>query len=349
MIRLVLAKIIGYGTFLLTAALIYIAWTVDTEHPRSDVAEIDAPVVQISSNVPGQIISISVRNNAMVTEGDVLFQVDPEPYRLRLEQAQAELRAAESELAQGGRDIRTEQTNAEIAQKQIERAQLNADLAKQTLDRLTPLLKRGFVTAQQVDDAKTAYNDALVSLSQAEKQSQSAEEIIGTVEARQAQVETARAAVALAERDLANTTVRAPITGLISGLTTAKGGYVIMGEPFFAIIDTSRWEVVAFFRETELPKIAVGDSAEVFILADAELSLKGVVTAIGWGVRSNDEVTVLGLPVVANSLNWVRVARRFPVYLELHDAPPSLLRIGASAVVVVNRPVGRQDEIAAPE
>ena len=349
MIRRILGKLIGLGTFVLTAVLIYLAWTVDAEHPRSDAAEVDAPVVQISSNVPGRIISISVRNNAMVTEGEVLFQIDPEPYRLRLEQAKAELRATESELAQGGRNIRPEESNAEVAQKQIDRAQFNADLAKQTLDRLTPLLKRGFVTAQQVDEAQTAYNDALVSLAQAQQQSQGAEEIIGTVETREAQVETARATVALAERDLASTTVRAPITGLISGLTTARGGYVIIGQPVFAIIDTSRWEVVAFFQETELRRIAVGDNAEVFILADAELTLRGTVTAIGWGVRTTEEATVLGLPLVANSLNWVRVARRFPVYLELHDAPSSLLRIGASAVVVVNDPGGREDAIVAPD
>ena len=344
MIRIILAKVLGYGSFALTAVMIFLAWEAGAGNPRSDAAEIDAPIVQISSNVPGRIISIAVQNNATVNEGDILFQIDPEPYRLRLDQAKAELRAAESELAQGERNISTEESNAGVAQKQIERAQFNADLAKQTLDRLSPLLERGFVTAQEVDQAQTAYNDALVSLDQAMQQSQGATEIIGTLDTRQAEVEAAGAAVALAERDLANTTVRAPIGGSISGLTTARGEYVITGQTVFAMIDTSRWEAVAFFRETELPNISVGDSADIFIMADAELEIGGVVSAIGWGVRSTDEVDVLGLPVVSNSLNWVRVAKRFPVYLEMRDPPSSLLRIGASAVVIINDRSERPDD-----
>jgi len=336
MIRVVLAKIIGFGSFVLTAAMIWITWSQASTSPRSDAAEIDAPVVGVSANVPGRIISFSVQNNAAVRQGDVLFQIDPEPYRLRLDQANAELRAAESEVAQGERNIITEESNAGVAAKQIERAQYNADLAKQTLDRLTPLLKRGFVTAQQVDEAQTAYNDALVSLDQAVQQSQGADEIIGTLETRQAQVETARATVALAERDLASTTVKAPIDGLVSGLTTSQGEYVLTGQQVFVLIDTANWETVAFFRETELDNISIGDPAEIFIMADAELSITGRVSAIGWGVRTTEEANVLGLPVISNSLNWVRVAKRFPVYLEMDDPPSSLLRIGASAVVVIN-------------
>jgi multidrug efflux system membrane fusion protein len=347
MIRNFLAKIIGFGTFALTAFMVYLAWGEGSTHPQSDAAEIDAPVVQVSSNVPGRILSIPVQNNAEVKEGDVLIQIDPEPYRLRLEQAQAELRAAESEVAQGERNILTEESNADVAEKQIERAQFNAELAKQTLDRLTPLLERGFVTAQQVDQARTAYNDALVSLDQAVQQSQGATEVIGTLDTRRAQVDVAGAAVALAERDLENTTVRAPIDGIISGLTTARGEYVLTGEAVFAIIDSSAWEAVAFFRETQLPEIAVGDAVEVFIMADPERAVQGTVSALGWGVRTTDEVTLLGLPVVANSLNWVRVAKRFPVYIEMHDAPASLLRIGASAVVVVSG-ARRQDDPASP-
>ena len=98
-----------------------------------------------------------------------------------------------------------------MAQKQIERAQNNADLARQTLDRLEPLLSKGFVTAQQVDQARTAVSDALVSLDQALKQSEGASEVIGTLDTRQAQVDTAKATVALAKRDLENTTVKSAL------------------------------------------------------------------------------------------------------------------------------------------
>ncbi|MBN9332989.1 multidrug transporter subunit MdtN [Devosia sp.] len=333
--RAVLGKIIGYAVFTGTAVMIYLAWSAGLANPRSDVAEIEAPVIQISPTVPGRVVSINVSNNDTVKSGDVLFQIDPEPYKLRLEQAQAELRATQSELAQGERNIATEQTNADVAQKQIERAKFNADLAKQTLDRLEPLLDRGFVTAQQVDQARTAYNDALVSLDQALQQSQGASTVIGTLDTRQAQVDTAMATVALAQRDLDNTTIRAPFDGIVTGLTMPAGQYVVTGQTVFTMIDTSHWEAVAFFRETELPNIAIGDEVEVFVMANAKFPVSGTVSAIGWGVRSADAATILGLPIVSNSLNWVKVAKRFPVYVELHEPPTGLMRVGASAVVVI--------------
>ena len=101
------------------------------------------------------------------------------------------------------------------------------------------------------------------------------------------------------------------------------------------MIDTSHWEAVAFFRETELPNLAVGDSVDVFVMANSRLAVPGTISAIGWGVRSTDGATILGLPIIANSLNWVKVAKRFPVYVELHEPPVDLMRVGASAVVVV--------------
>lgn len=334
--RSVLGKIIGYGIMVVTLVLIYLAWATNVHSPRSDVAELEAPIVHVSSTVPGRVTAIAVSNNASVLKGDVLFRVDPEPYQLRLDQAQAEQRAAESELAQGQRNIATEQSNADVAQKQIERAQFNADLARQTLERLEPLLGRGFVTAQQVDQARTALNDAEVSLAQALQQSQGASQIIGTLDTRQAQVDTARATVALAQRDLDNTIVRAPFDGRIVGLTMATGEYVITGQTVFSLIDTSGWEAVAFFRETELPGISIGDHAQVFVMADADNPIAGTVSAIGWGVRSEDAATILGLPLVSNSLNWVKVAKRFPVYVHLHEPPDALMRVGASAVVVIS-------------
>ena len=341
--RAVLGRLVGYAILAVTAFMIYLAWSSTSTSPRTDVAELHAPVVHVSSTVPGRIISIAIDNNARVQKGDVLFQIDPASYELRLSQAEAELRAAESELAQGERNIATAQSNAEVAQKQIERAQNNADLAKQTLDRLEPLLAKGFVTAQQVDQARTAVSDALVSLDQALKQSEGASEVIGTLDTRQAQVDTATATVALAKRDLENTTVRAPFDGLVVGLTIPVGEFVITGQTVFSMIDTSAWEAIAYFRETELPAIRIGDRAEVFVMAAPDQPVMGTVVSTGWGVRSEEAATVLGLPIISNSLNWVKVAKRFPVYIHLEDPPEALMRVGASAEVTI---AGASEEAA---
>ena len=334
--RKILGRMIGYAVFLATIAMIYLAWSTVSTRPSTDVAELHAPVVHVSPTVPGRIISIAVENNARVKKGDVLFRLDPQSYQLRLDQAEAELRAAESELAQGQRNIATEQSNADVAQKQIERAQNNVDLAKQTLDRLEPLLSKGFVTAQQVDQSRTAYSDALVSLDQALQQSEGASQVIGTLDTRQAQVDTARATVALARRDLDNTTVRAAFDGLVVGLTVPVGEFVVTGQTVFSMIDTSGWEAVAYFRETELPAIRIGDKADVFVMAEPDRPISGTIVSMGWGIRSEEAVTVLGLPVVSSSLNWVKVAKRFPVYVALDDPPAELMRVGASAIVAIS-------------
>jgi len=346
----VIKRLIGLAiavvSFVAAVVGIYFSLNEINSSPRTDVAEISAPTIHVSPTVPGRIVSIAVQNNASVKKGDVLFQIDPQPYQLRLDQAQAELRAAQSEVEQGGRNIATAQSNADVAAKQIERARFNAELARQTLERLEPLLPKGYVTAQQVDQARTAYSDAQVSLDQALQQSQGATQVIGTLDTRKAQVDVAEATVALAQRDLDNTTVRAPFDGKVTGLEMAPGEYVITAQSIFTLIDTSGWEAVAFFRETELDAIRLGSRADVFVMADRSRRIQGEVESIGWGVRSGESANILGLPIVSSSLNWVKVAKRFPVYVKLHEPPADLMRIGSTAIVIVGQPPSETDAVS---
>jgi multidrug efflux system membrane fusion protein len=341
-----LAKLVGWG--IVVAAVAAVVWAVrfTESHPRTDAAEIDAPIVHIAASVPGRIVEFGVENNAAVKRGDTLFVVDPEPYRLRVAQARAEVTAAESEVRQGGRNLSGQEANASVASEQIRRARENLALAEKTLERLAALLPDGYVSAQQVDQARTSRNDARISLEQALTQSRGARDVIGTLETRQAQLEVAKATLALAERDLANTVVKAPFDGRVTGLKLAIGEWVVTGQTLATLIDTARWEASANFRETELAAIKVGNKAEVFVMSDPKTRIAGVVEGIGWGVRSDEAANVLGLPLVARSLNWVRVARRYPVTIKLIDPPQDLMRIGASAIVLVgNEPA---DHVAHP-
>ena len=330
-----LGKLIGWGIVAGAIAAGVLAVRDGERRPRTDAAEIEAPIVHLSASVPGRIVEFRVENNAAVKRGDALFVVDQEPYRLRVEQARAEVRAAESEVAQGERNLAGQEANASVAAEQIRRARENLGLAEKTLERLTALLPNGYVSAQQVDQAKTSRNDARISLEQALTQSRGARDVIGTLETRKAQLDVARATLALAERDLANTVVAAPFDGKVTGLKLAVGEWVVTGQTLATIIDTSRWEAAANFRETDLAAIRVGNRADVYVMSDRGRRLKGVVEGIGWGVRSDEGANVLGLPFVSRSLNWVRVARRYPVTIRLIDPPQELMRIGASAIVVV--------------
>ncbi|OCP02722.1 MULTISPECIES: multidrug transporter subunit MdtN [unclassified Ensifer] len=333
--RRTLARLLAPVVIASAVVAVYFAfWQVDRS-PRTDVAEVDAPTVAIAASVPGKVISVDVHNNASVKKGDVLFRLDPEPYRLRLEQARAELRAAQSEVAQGERNLDLERANADVADRQIARARNNARLARQTQERLEPLLPKRFVTEQQVAEARTAAADAEVSLAQALQSAHGANRVVGTLDTRKAQADVARATVALAERDLENTVVRAPFDGKIVGLRMVVGKVVVPAETLFTLIDTAEWEIVAFFRETELKAIGVGSRADVFVMADPERRISGTVVGVGWGVRSEESATILGIPIVSNSLNWVKVAKRFPVHVRLEGPPEDLMRVGASAVVTI--------------
>jgi len=237
--------------------------------PRTDDAFLLADVANVAPDVSGRITSLNVHDNQTVHAGDVLFIVDQEPYQLKLNSAKAQ-----------------------------------SLLAASTLERTEPLLGKGYVTEQQIDEAR-------------------------------AKKESSRASEAIAVHDLLNTTVRAPFDGKIVGLNVAVGEYANQGKPLFTMINTSKWYVVANFRETEIRKMKEGSDATVYVMAHPSESLQGHVDSVGWGVTSEDATVKNGIPTIQQSLNWVRLAQRFPVRILLDHPPEDLMRIGASAVVVV--------------
>ena len=331
--RLLAVVLIGGGLLAAVFAL-----TRGETAPRTDAAEVGATTIPVSALVPGRVIEVAVQNNSRVEAGDLLFRIDPEVYELRVAQARAALRTAEAGLVDRGRLIENELSALEISRAQVMRAQNNLALAQASLQRLENLLPQGFVTQQEVDTARTLAEDAQVTLNEALTAERMAEVRVGNLDAAQAQVELARATLALAERELANTRVTASVDGIVTGLNLGVGAGVVPGAPLFTLIDTSEWRVSALFRETDLRHIRIGAPAEVFVMQDAGRLIRGHVHSIAAGIRSTEEISVLGLPVVPSALDWVRVASRFPVEIVLQDPPEALMRLGASAAVTI-RPV----------
>ncbi len=303
----------------------------------SQEVSLSANVVHIASSVPGRIDVLKVAENDKVEKGDLLFSVDPEPYRLAVAQAEGDLAVARALYETQKRNIRAERANAAVANHQVARAQTNLQLAEQTLRRLTALQPKGYVTAQQVDDAETAKRDAEVSLQEALEQTVAADALVSSIDAAKAMVETREAALALARRELANTKIYAPHDGRVVGLTISTGEFVITGESIFTLINTENWYATAFFSEVELAPIKAGSCASVYVMADRSVEIKGEVIGISWGVAPESLINLpRGLPYVPKNLNWVRVAQRFPVRIKLEDPPENLMRVGASAVAVIH-------------
>jgi len=266
-------------------------WGIIERHPRTDDATARANVVGIAPRVAGQILKLNVQDNQAVKEGDVLFEIDPEDYKLVLEKAKADLAALDRQIAQAG----------------------------SSLQRLEPLLPKKFATAENVDEARTK----LTTL--------------------QAQREGVMATISLEELHLSYCKVIAPFSGRVINLNISAGAHVSTGVPVFSLLDTSKWYVIANFREAEVRHMAPGTAAIVYLSSAPNQRFRGKVQGIGWAVKPEGELDLppSGVPYVKRELNWVRVAQRFPVRIEVENPDPNLFRMGASAVAIIDRPPAR--------
>src|SRR5215475_2696621 len=307
------------------------------QRPRTDDAYLQADLVHMAPDVSGRIIALEVRDNQQVKRGQVLFRIDPEPYRLHVDQARATVLDLEATLAVTADQVASQTLKADAAARGIAVAEAQRALAASTLARMEPLLGRGFVTAQQVDEARTAQRTSQVALAQAQLQAAEARQGITSTKPVAAELEAARATLALAERDLNKTVVYAPCDGRITALDIAAGEFAATGRPLFTIIDTERWYAIGNFRETDLAGIEPGQRATDYVVAQSDRPLHGEVESLGWGVASDVSVTVGGLPHVERTLNWVQIAARFPVRILLDGPPSDLMRLGATAVIMIEK------------
>jgi multidrug efflux system membrane fusion protein len=332
-------KSIGRLFVILVAALLVTSGTLVVfrldARPRTDDAFLEADVVHFAPDISGRIVTLNVRSNQSVHAGDVLFVIDQQPYDLKLKAARAQTRALEAKIEDAVNEVASQVSRADAAHTAIGNARAQLGLASSTLARLEPLLAKGFVTAEQIDQARTARDSARIVLDQSIQQAQAAREAVSSVKPLQEQLLASRANEALAERDFDKTVVKAPFDGKVIGLTIAAGEYASVGRPVFTLIDTSKWYAVANFRETEIARMTPGTAATVFLMEQPKRKLQGHIDSVGWGVLPSDASLVEGVPRTVKTLDWVRLAQRFPVRVLLDNPPEEMMRIGASAVVVV--------------
>lgn len=315
------------------AVLVFVIWRVDSA-PSTDDAYASADTVDVVPEVSGRIVELAVKDNQLVKQGDLLFRVDPRPFEVELARAQSSLVALDKQIVLTQRAVTAQKYGADSVHAIVERARAAAAQTTETLRRTEPLLAPGYVSAEDVDRARTAQRAAQADLMAAQLQAQQASSAVTGVDALVAQRDVILADITLMQIRLDMATVRAPFDARVVSLKTAVGQYASALKPVFTLIDTRHWYVVANFRETELKNIRVGTPAMVYLMSDTSRRFKGTVDSIGYGVLPDDGGLVLGgLPRVQRSINWVRVAQRFPVKIRVDNPDAELFRIGASAVV----------------
>jgi multidrug efflux system membrane fusion protein len=388
-------KLIGrvIGVVIVAGALItgLIAWRQTNVYPRTDDAWVLANLIGIAPEVNGPITTLQVKDNQFVKAGDLLFEIDPRPYEYALQRAKSEQETLEKQILNEERviagqraavnvshaSVSTSQSNVTAAEANINAARAGVGragaavasaeaeytLATDTLNRLEPLLRRQFVTVDQVDRARTAQRTASEAVNQAHAQLALTEAQLqaalaqrttagSNVQQSQAQLQQAThnvtlldpliaqregrtAAVRRAAYDLERCRVYAPFDARVTDLNISEGAYAHAGQPVFTLIDVRKWYVIGNFRESQLKAIRPGMPADVYVMSRPNVHFTGMVESASFGVNPQDVSTSGALPTVQRSLNWVHLATRFPVRVRVENPSGDLFRIGESAVAII--------------
>lgn len=327
--RRLLGRLVGIGIVVGAIGLSFWVYDELVTRPRTDDAYVRANTIGIAPHVSGPIVELRVVDNQPVREGEVLFVVDPRPYEAALENAEAELLLTNLEIEGLERAVGA-------AEAELKRRQAEAAYAVQYLARIRPLLAKQFVTANQVFEAESAAAATAAAADRAGFELGQTRKDLGQFEGVNARRKAAEAKLYDAQLNVGYCTVLAPFDGYVTNLNIAAGEYANQGKQVFALVDNRTWYVMANFREVFLEAIRPGMDAEVYLMAYPGRPFKGVVQGIGWALWQKNGSTIGVLPDVEPSLNWVRLAQRFPVRVTLEPPDPERpYRMGNTAVVTI--------------
>jgi len=295
----------------------------------TDNAYVKLEKVSISAEVGGTIVEVAVAENQQVEAGQLLFRIDPEPFRIQLAQATAAIAGAQANV--------TALANASaLSGADIAAAREDIAFAEANFRRKDELYRRGFLTKTEHDAAEHAINQAREGLHEAEADARAARAQLATgaaVPGENPQIAAARASRDAARLNLARTEIRAPAAGRIAEADRLQiGQQVLPGLPVMTLVRRDGAYVEANFKETDLADMRVGQPADIRFDAYPGLTLKGHVASIGAGTGSEFSV----LPAQNATGNWVKVTQRVPVRIAFDEASPRMLIAGLSTTVVVH-------------
>ena len=316
-------------------------WLTSGRYVSTDNAYVQQDMVSVSTEVNGPIAEVLVHENQYVRRGDVLFRIDPRPYRIALAQAEAQIASAEVQVNQTV--VRTQE-----GMPDIQGAQQNLDFAQRNFERYATLLERGFTTRVLYDQARHGMQEARERLATARAEAATSQAAVrpGGVD-NQPAIQAARVAREQALLNLARTEVRAPSDGFVSQVDRLQvGGAAVSGVPLLTIVRSNTTFVEANYKETDLAEMAVGQSATIELDAYPGVEIHGHVESIGRGTGSQFSL----LPAQNANGNWVKVTQRVPVRIAIDGDPGRQMIAGLSANVSIDirdRPAQRPAQTAA--
>ena len=297
----------------------------------TDNAYIGAQKVLVTPDISGKIGKVVVREGQRVSVGDVLFEIDAEPFRLAMQQAEARVASARTDHA-------NLLTNDKALSRMIELAQKTADLKRQDVERKSTLMANRSGSQFDLDSSNAQLVVAQTQVEQlSQQQAGIRNQLLGNPELPLEQFPPflqAKATLDQAQRDLNHTTVRAPLAGNATQVDNIQlGRFVNAGTPVLSVIDDTQPWVDANPKETDFTHVALGQAVTVVVDAFPNHTFKGRITSMSPGTGAQFAI----LPPQNASGNWVKVVQRVPIRITFDaDENTQKLRAGMSAYVSVD-------------
>jgi membrane fusion protein (multidrug efflux system) len=304
-------------------------YVVNDHYVSTDNAYVQQDKVSIGSQVTGEIVEVSVRENQAIKAGDLLFRIDPEPFRIAIANADAAIAAAQVRVV----GLQTEFGNTDV---DIKGAGEDVAYFQEQYRRQAELMQRGFTTRARLEETEHDLSDARSRLAKAQADARAAQAALATAPVAPGVnpgVLAAEAQRRKAALDLSRTEVRAPVSGTVSQADRLQIGQMMTaGLPALTLVASERSWVEANFKETDLARMRVGQPATLTFDAFPDMELKGRVASIGAGTGSEFSI----LPAQNATGNWVKVTQRVPVRIAIDEKPARPLIAGLSTHVRVD-------------
>lgn len=350
---------------LLTASVVLLAvgvllfkyWQYVT-NPWTRNGQVRANVIQITPRVSGPIINLPIRDNQLIKTGDILFEIDPRTFEAILEQAEATLANTKNAVKALEKQVDAERANVDLATAELKQAEItihqteaNIEKSEAEYKRQQSLMEQGATSQRMVARAKATHEvnlderrramalllESQASLDQAVARLAKAQADLGALGDSNAQIRAARASVRQAELNLDFTRVRAPVDGYVTNLRLRLGSQTVANQPALALVDIDSYWIDGFFKEGSVGRMQKGNRAIVTLMSYPDRPLEGHVDSIGWGIAQDDGSTGYDLlPNISPTFEWIRLAQRVPVRVQLDNVPDDIkLRVGTTASVLV--------------
>ena len=324
--------------FVALATLRFDEWVGNAVIQTTNDAYVRSELTRLSSRVSGEVLTVAVTDFQRVKAGDLLIQIDPADYQAQVAQSEAAVAAAQAVLDNLSNQV--ELQYATIAQAQA--ARLSAEAleveARQEQERQQSLTQTESGTRQRFEQAVAGYAkaqaDVRASRAVIAAQQHQLEVLQGTKKQRAADVEAAKATLAIAKLKLGYTKITAPFDGVVGERQVQPGDYVNIGTNLINVVPLPKVYVIANYKETQLTHVAPGQPVEITVDSFPREKLRGKVERIAPATGAQ----VALLPPDNATGNFTKVVQRIPVRIQFDDNQPLLTRLvpGMSVVTSIN-------------